>query len=99
MLHINHTRFMVIFRAGFTSFFPMTDITPIDAIDELYAKGGTEHSLLTDISHALGLESGKSRSERWKKKLREELVREHIAAEQKKDATSKSFFHKLFKKG
>ncbi len=77
----------------------MTDITPLTAIDKLQGKNATDHSLLTDISQTLGRMSEKARSERWKQKLRENLVCEHIAAQQKKDTTFKSFVHKLFKKG
>ena len=77
----------------------MADTTPIDAIDMLQATDGTDNSLISEISQSLGLMTEKQRYERWKEKLRKELVREHISAEQKNDSTTKSFFHKLFKKG
>ena len=77
----------------------MTDTTPLTAIDRLYSKDATGHSLFTDISRTLGSMAKKGRSEQWKEKLREDLVREHFAAKQKKDATAKSFVHKLLKKG
>ena len=75
----------------------MTDITPLSAIDRLNAKDGTEHSLLTDISRALGLGSDRQRSERWKEKLREDLVREHIEMKKKQNAPLRVFIHKLFR--
>jgi len=77
----------------------MTDTTPLTAIDRLYSKNATAHSLFTDISRTLGSRAKKVRSEQWKEKLRQDLVREHFAAQQKKDATVKSFVHKLIKKG
>ncbi len=38
----------------------------------------TDHSLITDISDAMGLGSATERARRRKQKLREALVREHI---------------------
>ncbi len=77
----------------------MTDITPLTAIDRLQGKDAKDRSLLTDISQTLGSVTKRGRSERWKQKLREDLVCEHIAAQQKKDTKFRSFVHKLFKKG
>ncbi len=74
-----------------------TDISPLTAIDRLHTKDGTDHSLLKDISRTLGLESENVRSERWKQKLREELVHEHIAAQKKGNSPTKSFFRRLFR--
>ncbi len=75
----------------------MTDTTPLTAIDRLQGKDATDRNLLTDISRTLGRASGKERSERWKQKLRKDLVREHIAAQQKKDSPIKSSFRRFFK--
>ena len=75
----------------------MTDITPLTAIDRLHGNGAADHSLFTDISRTLGRMSGKGRSEQWKQNLREDLVREHIAAQQKKVSPIKSSFRKLFR--
>ena len=76
----------------------MTDTTPLTAIDRLQGNDTTGNNLLTDISRSLGLKSDKDqRSERWKEKLRAELVREHLAAQQEKQAPVKSRLRKLFR--
>ena len=75
----------------------MTDITPLQAIEKLFAKDDSENSLLIGISLTLGSMAKKSSSDQWKQKLREELVREHLAARQKKEKPVKSFVQSLLK--
>ncbi|UCH40367.1 MAG: hypothetical protein JSU67_01285, partial [Gammaproteobacteria bacterium] len=58
-------------------------------------KDKTDHSLLTDISHALGLKRHRTQSEQWKQKLRNELTQEHI--EMKKKSSFKTKVQKLLK--
>lgn len=77
----------------------MSDTTPLTAIARLKAAERADQSLLTDISQALGLKPGERQSDRWKQKLREELVREHIAAEKKKKAPIKASLRRFFKQG
>ena len=74
-----------------------TDITPLTALERLCEKDKTDHSLLTDISHALGLKRNKNQSEQWKQKLRDELTQEHIKMKKKEKSSFKTKVHKLFK--
>ena len=76
---------------------PMTDTTPLQAIARLCAKDDSENSLFTDISQALGSMVKKERSDRWKQQLREELVREHLAARQNKEKPVRSLAQRLFR--
>ena len=46
--------------------------------DRTDATESTDHSLITDLSDAMGLGSSSERARRRKQKLREALVREHI---------------------
>ena len=75
----------------------MTDISPLSAIDRLNANDGTEHSLLTGVSNVLGFSSERQRSERWKEKLREDLVREHIEMKKKKNTPVRALIRKLIR--
>ena len=76
---------------------PMTtDITPLTALEQLCAKGKSENTLLTDISHVLGLQRNRNKSEQWKQKLRNELSQEHIKMKKKNDSSFKTRVHKLF---
>jgi len=77
----------------------MSDTTPLTAIERLQAAENTDQSLLTDISRVLGLKAEERQSDRWKQKLREDLVREHIAAEKNKNAPVKSSLRRFFKLG
>ena len=77
---------------------PMTDITPLKAIDRLHGKESRDNSLFSDISRSLGLKSEKvRRSEQWKEKLRRELVQEHLAAKKKKASPVESSLRKFFR--
>ena len=74
-----------------------TDITPLTALKRLCDNDKTDHSLLTDISRALGLKRNGTPSEQWKQKLRNELTQEHIEMKKKKKSSFKTKVHKLFK--
>lgn len=76
---------------------PMTDTTPLQAIARLCARDDTDNSFLTDISQTLGAMVKRERSDRWKQKLREELVREHFEARQKKEKPVRSLMQRLIK--
>jgi hypothetical protein len=55
----------------------------------------TDRSLITDISASLSYLSSKSRINRQKERLRKELVREHIARQQKEPSLLQSLAQKL----
>jgi hypothetical protein len=55
----------------------------------------TDRSLITDISASLSYLSSKSRINRQKERLRKELVREHIASQQKEPSLLQSLAQKL----
>ncbi len=57
----------------------------------------TDRNLITDISQTLDSLSAKSRAKRRCRKLREDLVREHIEEKQRPASFIKSKFVKLFK--
>ena len=75
-----------------------TDITPVTALKKLCAKDKTDHSLLTDISHALGLKRNRNESEQWKKKLRDELTQQHFEMKEKNKSSFKTKVQKLLKR-
>jgi hypothetical protein len=75
-----------------------TDITPLTALKRLCEKDKTDHSLLTDISHALGLNRNRSQSEQWKQKLRDELTKEHIEMKENQKSSFKTKVQKLLKR-
>ena len=81
----------------FRSLLMKTDITPLRALKRLCEKDKTDHSLLTDIPHALGLKRNRSQSEQWKQKLRAELTQEHIKMKEKKKSFFKNKLQKLLK--
>ncbi len=70
-----------------------TSPTGIDRIDMTDL---TDRSLITDISEALKQVSGKSRAERQRQRIRDGLVREHLASG-KPRASGCSKLRKLFK--
>jgi len=76
-----------------------TDISPLIALEQLCAKEKTGHTLLTDISLALGLKRNKNQSEQWKQKLREELSQEHIEMKKKNNSSFRTKVHKIFNRG
>lgn len=59
--------------------------------------GPTDSSLITDISRTITNLSSENRAKRRGRKLREELVREHIEEKQRSGSRLKSIFVKLFK--
>jgi hypothetical protein len=75
-----------------------TDITPMTALKRLCEKDKMDHSLLTDISRALGQKRNRNQSEQWKHKLREELTQEHIKMKEKENSSFRTKVHKLFKR-
>ena len=75
-----------------------TDITPLTALKRLCEKDKTDHSLLTDISRALGLKRNRNQSAQWKQKLRVELTQEHIKMKKKKNSSFRTKVHKIFKR-
>ena len=68
------------------------------ALKRLCEKDKTDHSLLTDISRALGLKRNRNQSEQWKQKLRVELTQEHIKMNEKKNSSFRTKIHKIFKR-
>lgn len=75
---------------------PMSDTTPLTAIDRLQGQDVTGPVVLTEFSRTLGKAIKKDRSERWKQKLREELVLEHITGQTRKAAPARFSLRKLF---
>ena len=55
----------------------------------------SDRSLITDISASLSYLSSKNRINRQKERLRKELVREHIASQQKEPSLLQSLAQKL----
>ena len=95
--HIDPIRFTANFETqDYCDLLRMTDITSIDAIDKLYAKDDTDHSILTDVTRNLGLDLETKKTDRRKKKLREELVREHILAQDKRISSARSLLCRWF---
>jgi hypothetical protein len=63
--------------------------------ENLDVTDNTDRSLITDISASLSYLSSKSRINRQKERLRKELVREHIASQQKEPSLLQSLAQKL----
>jgi hypothetical protein len=63
--------------------------------ENLDITGSIDRSLITDISASLSYLSSKSRINRQKERLRKELVREHIASQQKEPSLLQSLAQKL----
>ena len=74
----------------------MNDDTSLTGIDRIDMTDVTDRSLITDISVALKQVSGKSRAERQRQRIRDDLVREYIASENLRPSGC-SKLRKLFK--
>lgn len=57
----------------------------------------TDNSLITDFTQVVSCVVGKDRIERKRKKIREELVRDHIDSQQQVTPSPISQFFKLFR--
>jgi len=68
------------------------DTTPTD-IDRIDITDITDSNLITDFTHIVSCAVGKNRTERRRQKIREELIREYIDAEQQ---VSPSLISQLF---
>ena len=74
----------------------MNDDTSLTGIDRIDITDLTDRSLITDISEALKQVSGKGRAERQRQRIRDDLVREHLASETLRPSGC-SKLRKLFK--
>jgi len=75
----------------------MNDDTSLTGISRIDLTDATDHSLITDISQALKQVSGKSRAERQRQKIRNDLVREHLGFDGPLKPSRRSRLKKLFK--
>jgi hypothetical protein len=74
----------------------MNDDTSLTGIDRTDMTDLSDRSLITDISEALKQVSGRSRAERQRQRIRDDLVREHLASE-KLRPSGRSKLRRLFK--
>ena len=74
----------------------MNDDTSLTGMDRIDITDLTDRSLITDITEALKQVSGKSRVERQRQRIRDDLVREHLAIEKLRPPGC-SKLRKLFK--
>ena len=74
----------------------MNDDTSQTGVDHTDMTDLTDRSLITDISEAFKQVSGKSRAERQRQRIRDDLVRDHIVSEQLRPSRC-SKLRKLFK--
>ena len=74
-----------------------TQAMPAYVIDYLGAADSEEDIVVTDISRNEASDNDKQQLEKWKQKLRIELIREQYESQSKEKTSPKSILHQLLK--
>lgn len=75
----------------------MNDDTSLTGLDRIDITDLTDRSLITDITAALKQVSGKTRAERQRQKIRDDLVREHMGQSEQVRPSQCFRIRKLFR--
>ena len=74
-----------------------TQAIPAYVVDYLGAADSEEDIVITDISRDRASAQDRQQLEKWKQKLRIELIREQYQSQQKEKISPKSILHQLLK--